>query len=358
MTVDYKIRSIRLVDLIGQLKARNLILSSYFQRNLVWRLPHKRDFIKTILLGYPFPEVFIAKGELDVQNMTSRDCIVDGQQRVNSIEEYLDDKFDVENKKFSDLNQKDKENFLKYEIAIVDLDLKHDDPEVIEIFQRLNRVFYTLNTIEKYSTVYAHAEIVLVAKLISGELYKKLNNNQDDSEEELQYDPRISQEFLEWGKGVKCDGIQKLLSNTDIFTEYEISRQSHLLYALNILTTIQLGIINRNVTRSMLDDYVEEYPDKEVVIKQLNLVANKINGMRLSKKSYWNNKTNIFSLIYVIYSNYDKIKDINAKTIKETLERFEKNLPKEYLDASREGVNNRNERITRDNYLKQLIDSI
>src|SRR5258706_1922629 len=130
-------------------------MSPYFQRNLVWRLLHKIDFIKTILLGYPFPQIFIAKGSLDVENMQTTSCIVDGQQRMNSIMEFIQDKYKVDGKFYSELTIKEKEDFLKYQIPIIDLDIANDSPEIIEIFQRLNRTFYSLSTIEKLASEYA-----------------------------------------------------------------------------------------------------------------------------------------------------------------------------------------------------------
>ncbi len=93
----YQVRSRELIDLVNEIRSKRLIMSPYFQRNLVWRLVHKVDFIKTILLGYPFPQIFIARGNIDLETMTTTSCIVDGQQRMNSISEYLKDQFKVDN---------------------------------------------------------------------------------------------------------------------------------------------------------------------------------------------------------------------------------------------------------------------
>ena len=98
-------------------------MSPYFQRNLVWRDLHKVDFIKTILLGYPFPQIFIAKGTIDLENMSTTSCIVDGQQRMSAIVEFIKDKYRVDNKLFSELEPKQKEEFLKYQVPIIDLDI-------------------------------------------------------------------------------------------------------------------------------------------------------------------------------------------------------------------------------------------
>ncbi|WP_432328677.1 DUF262 domain-containing protein [Mucilaginibacter sp. P25] len=87
--IKYQVRSKELIDVVNEIKSRRLIMSPYFQRNLVWRQIHKIDFIKTILLGYPFPQIFIAKGSIDLNTMSTTSCIVDGQQRMNAIIEYV-----------------------------------------------------------------------------------------------------------------------------------------------------------------------------------------------------------------------------------------------------------------------------
>src|SRR5438034_6514299 len=142
---QYKVRSRDLVDIVNDINAGSIILSPFFQRKLVWRLAHKVDFIKTILLGYPFPEIFTSRGTLDVDTMRSTSCIVDGQQRMNAIKEFIEGGFDVDGESYANLTPAQKEKFLKYEIAIIDLDLPQEHPTIIEIFKRLNRTFYALS---------------------------------------------------------------------------------------------------------------------------------------------------------------------------------------------------------------------
>jgi uncharacterized protein with ParB-like and HNH nuclease domain len=138
----YKVRSRDLVDIVKDIRGGSIILSPYFQRKLVWRIAHKVDFIKTILLGYPFPEIFLSRGTLDVVTMNSTMCVVDGQQRMSTIQEFIKDGFSVDGKTFTELTETEQKEFLKYEIAIIDLDLEQDDPAIIEIFQRLNRTVH------------------------------------------------------------------------------------------------------------------------------------------------------------------------------------------------------------------------
>ncbi|WP_341708926.1 DUF262 domain-containing protein, partial [Halopseudomonas sp.] len=83
--IDYRVRSVSLLNLFNEIRNGRLIPDAYFQRNLVWREVHKIDFIKTILLGLPFPQIFISKGKVDVETMSTVSCIVDGQQRTNAM---------------------------------------------------------------------------------------------------------------------------------------------------------------------------------------------------------------------------------------------------------------------------------
>ena len=64
--IDYRVRSVSLLNLVNDIRNGRLIPDAYFQRNLVWRDVHKIDFIKTIRMGLPFPQIFISKGKVDV----------------------------------------------------------------------------------------------------------------------------------------------------------------------------------------------------------------------------------------------------------------------------------------------------
>jgi hypothetical protein len=355
----------RLIDVVSDIRRSKLVMSPYFQRKLVWRLTHKVDFIKTILLGYPFPEIFIAEGYLDIESMTSKDFLVDGQQRLNSIIEFIDGKFDVDGKIFEQLDPQKKEEFLKYEIAIIDLDLNHDDPTVIEVFKRLNRTFYSLTYIEKLSTEYAACEMMLLAKLISGELKTnedKINEENWDPDienfESLEFDPSIPVDFIDWSKTVNVKKTNELITKTSVFSSYAISRQVHLMFSLNVLGTIKEGIFNRNVGREMLERYKDKFDSKDEILQNLELISEKILKLKLKKDSYWYNKANLFSLIIGFYNNRDKIINLPEAKIKDTLVSFENTVPDEFRLAAKEGINNRKEREIRDRYVKMLIDSI
>ena len=98
--LKYQVRSREIIDLVGAMRNSQLVLTPYFQRNLVWRDTHKRDFIETILKGFPFPQIFVARGSIDIETMVSSTCVVDGQQRLTAIRDYVADDFSVNGKSF------------------------------------------------------------------------------------------------------------------------------------------------------------------------------------------------------------------------------------------------------------------
>jgi len=352
--VKYQVRSKELIDLVNDIKNRRLILSPYFQRNVVWRELHKVDFIKTILMGLPFPQIFIARGSIDVDTMTANSCIVDGQQRMTAIIEYIKNNLEVDGSSFSDLTSTEKEEFLKYQVPIIDLDIKEDDPLIIEIFKRLNRTYYSLSTIEKQSTEYASSEFMIVAKLLSDELF--IFKYEDDKEEMRDLDPNIPPETIEWAKKTTVNNYQKFVLNLGIFTPHEMTRKVHLSFTLNIMSTCIGGFYNRNKLPSQyLDDYAITFENKDDVVKNIELVAKKFIGLKFKKGSYWLNKANAFSLFIVIYNNMDTITNNSLHEVREKLERFASETPPDYALAAKEAVNNKKERLLRNEYLENLL---
>ncbi len=357
--IKYNVRSKCLVDIVNEINSGTLILSPYFQRKLVWRLAHKIDFIKTILLSYPFPEIFIARGSIDVDKMTSTSCIVDGQQRMNSIREFIEGKFEVDEQSYSDLSKTEKERFLKYEIAIIDLDLSVDDPQIIEIFKRLNRTFYSLSTIEKLSTEFASSEFMLVAKLLCGELKKGEDVSENINPTLYKTDPNVTSEFTGWANEIDISYFLYFILKTPCFSKYEISRQVHLMFTLNILSTAIDSHYNRNdLVDTHLETYSENFSEKDTLISSLNSAAKMFNDLRFDESSFWYTKSNAFSLVIAIHEHIDKLSNVALKKLKAILIEFSDNPPADYALAAKEGVNNKRERVLRHRYIVKMIEKV
>lgn len=352
--IRYQIRSIALLNIVNEIKAKRLIPDAYFQRNLVWRDVHKREFIETILLGYPFPQIFFSRGKIDVKKMSSVACVVDGQQRTNAIMEFVDGILTVKGKKFSGLSPEEKASFLKYEIGVVELDMENDDPKVKDIFQRVNRTANSLTAIEKLASEYGATELMLTGKLLAGDL-GFLDEETDEAMKRLKIDPAIETDQLSWLKKQKVDAYQTLIFGGNIFTPQEITRKVPLMYTLNLISTLTVGFFNRNdKTLVLLDDFHQEFPDKNKIVTLFTKTAKAISKLGLDADSIWNNKANFFSLFVRVAQNGGSIAD-PVKT-KAALKKFAVKLPESYVLAAREAVNNKAQRETRDNYLQKLIN--
>ena len=354
--ITYHVRSRYLVDIYNDMKQGKITLSPYFQRKLVWRLTHKVDFIKTILLSYPFPEIFLSRGSINLDDMTSTSSVVDGQQRLTSIRDYIDGQFEVDGKHFADLPARDRESFLKYEIAVIDLDLASDDSQIKEIFQRLNRTFYSLSQIEKMATEYASSEFMLVAKLLAGEL-KEDESLLNVDPALVQDDPNLTEDFIRWANIQRVDAFHKFLLGSEIFSKYEVSRQVHLMFVLNILATCKMDYYNRNDgARSLLEDNAQAFPDKDYLCMEIEKTATVINRIRPVPSEFWYTKSNSFTLFIEIAKRFDQITPTNLPQIREALKGFALDAPADYRLAAKEGVNNVRERAIRGQLVGNLLD--
>lgn len=352
--ISYKIRSSSLLNLINDIKTGKLIPDAYFQRNLVWRDIHNKDFIKTILLGYPFPQIFISRGKVDVEKMLTISCIVDGQQRTHAIMSFVDGEYDVDGRYFNDLEEAEKSAFLKYDVAIIELDLDNNDPQVKEIFQRINRTSNSLTAIEKMASAYATSDFMLTAKHLCDEI----DITAVPTEEEFKEDPNIPSYFYSWARKNKPTVFQKLILEKGIFSPREISRKNHLMHVLNIISTSLGGFYDRNgkSISNLNERAVDFIPDPATkIVSNLNTIAKKINELKLGRKSIYLSKTGFFSLCVALYSYIDVIEDVDMSQLKTLLESFEANQPEPFKLAMSEGLNNKSNRQVRHDFLIDLI---
>lgn len=353
--IKYTIRSIALLNVVNDVKAGRLVPDAYFQRNLVWRDVHKKDFIETILRGYPFPQMFFSRGKIDIEKMSSTSCIVDGQQRTNAIIEFIDNKFQVNGRFFKELPDDEKSAFLKYEIAVVELDLDNDSPHVLEIFKRLNRTANSLTTIEKLASEYAPTEYMYVARLLANDTDPAEVQEQMD-EEDWRLDPNLPTELVQWAKTKPPSVFEELISSLDVFSDREIARKVHLMYVLNIMSTILGGFFNRNEkTGSLLEDYKDAFPSKDYVYDLVFNSLRVIQGLNLESHSFWSAKANFFSLIVAIAKRLDSGEKINPASTRIALIEFAAKPDEEYALAAREAVNNKKERQLRHQRIAALL---
>lgn len=148
-----------LYDWYNQTPAQ-LVLNPKFQRRAVWTPQSKSYLINTILLGLPLP-VFFLRQNTDPQSKKTIREVVDGQQRLRAIFDFIDNGFALRKSQndeyggcyFSELPIEVQSDFLSYELSVnVLIDL--EDKDVLDIFARLNSYGVKLNKQELVNAKY------------------------------------------------------------------------------------------------------------------------------------------------------------------------------------------------------------
>ncbi len=319
----------KISEIYRRVKDGSLILQPEFQRKYVWTQEHKEEFIDTILKGLPFPEVYLAQQGIDIEKVISREVIVDGQQRLTTIIQYVDEPDDSKEfgktvPKFKDLENEDRNDFLNYNVVFRDLgDIKGD--LIKEIFRRINLTKFGLEQIEIQNAIY-DGEFISTAKTII------------DSLDEDEF---------------------------GIFSESELSRMSDLHYTMLLMSTIINGgyFTRDKEIENMVIRYNEEFEESDTFREGFINHFTFLNSLGLENDSIWLRKSNFFTLFIETYGK--ELPD--SVELKRRLEEFEKivlsnkNKAKEENDFSfyyanmYTGTNNRTSRVYRGELFEKYI---
>jgi hypothetical protein len=142
------------LDFITWREGKTLIITPKFQRRGVWTSAARSFFIDTLLQGMPVPPLYLRIRQSDDRKQIVRE-LVDGQQRISAVLDYLDDKYALSRalgaqyggKKFSKLQPNDQDLIRSYSF-ICEVFHGISDKEVLEIFMRLNTYSVPLNAQE------------------------------------------------------------------------------------------------------------------------------------------------------------------------------------------------------------------
>ncbi|MDE5562767.1 MAG: DUF262 domain-containing protein [Clostridiales bacterium] len=288
MKMNWLPNNMTILDIYNEIKHGKLTTRPYYQRRLVWTIKDKEMFIETILNGYPFPEVYFCQGEVDMTSLTTKKFVVDGQQRLTTIVDYIDGKLPVKKiPLFNNLNNEEKQNFLNYKVIVRDLE-QITEPDIKDVFNRLNRTDYTLNAIELLYAQY-QGEYISTAKNIVN----------------------INENFFD-----------------NLLGEKSISRMNDLDFILQIMTTVENGIYFSGSKE--VETYVALYNDYyENSNKMVHLVSKAIEiflKLNLKKDSLFFKKAASYSLIVELCLLRERLEEINIESLKDKLYEFEKCL--------------------------------
>lgn len=313
-----------IADIYEKIDNNRLDLSPDFQRKFVWTHEHQEAFLDTILNGYPFPEIYVCQGETDTKKLRTSQKVIDGQQRLTTIKNYIENTFELPLKtipEFEQLDGDDREHFLTYQIVVRDIG-KVDDSLVKEIFRRINLTKFKLEDIEIHNAIY-DGKYIQVAKELSNEI-----------------------ELEKFG----------------VFHDSEFTRMVDVYFFLQVMSTIERGgyYHRDNELEKCIAEFNDEYRNSH---KTKSLILNSIsiiNELNFTLDTIWFRKSNFFTLVVEICFS-KKIPD----NFKEKLQEFESNIMANKHDKENEhgqyygcmyaGTNNRKSRVIRSEFFRKYV---
>ncbi|MGC8622217.1 MAG: DUF262 domain-containing protein [Caldisphaera sp.] len=337
----YSINDFREWDAKGE-----LLLVPRFQRRAVWKDEARSYLIDSIINGYPIPQIYM-RIKIDTESGKSVREVVDGQQRLRAILDFLKDKFgimSVHNKLyggmlFSRLPEEVQNEFLNYELSTM-LILDEKDTTVLEVFNRLNTYTITLNKIEKLNAKYFGA---------------------------------FKQTAFELGIN-----FNRFWLDNKILTEKNILRMDDAGLCAELLIAMMAGIKpgGKKVLEEFFKNYDDEFKERDKFVerfkKVIDIIGDIFSGELVNTK--FHEKGLFYSLFCVIYNSTYGLEGIQARErvkitqgdylkVKEALLELDKtlrnldeyNAPKEVIFALGGHTNNISSRKIRYDFISKKI---
>ncbi|MDR6733478.1 DUF262 domain-containing protein [Sphingobacterium sp. 2149] len=152
--------TIPIADIYQKLSSGELTINRNYQRSAgLWPDNARSYFLDTIINEFPFPKIIIRQS-VDLRTRKTKREIIDGQQRLLTIRDFIDNKIKLSkvSKNFSlhyfnDLPEDIQNRFLAYEISSDNV-LSASEEEVLEIFRRINSYTLPLSKTEQRHATY------------------------------------------------------------------------------------------------------------------------------------------------------------------------------------------------------------
>ncbi|WP_169755071.1 DUF262 domain-containing protein [Campylobacter curvus] len=353
MPNNFSRNSIKISDIYSKFNNEEWIIDKTYQRRKVWGIKDNIRLIETILLELVIPEIFIWDCDTDPTTGKTITHIVDGQQRINAIFEFIQGKFKLQSKylispdiqnlygdlTFSQLPDDIKKRIWIYEISVVNLNNTFSLDEIKNMFYRLNLTDYSLNEQEK-------------------------RNSMDSV----------------FGKAAESLADSDFWTKHKVFSPKDVRRMGDVEYCSSILLLCREGIVDQTKQETLdqlYTDFVDEYPDRDKDLEKVNDAINYINAIITPEiESFSSKKIQMFTLFALAFDFIDNeilindeikkyfvqfVKTYNAfkneyefpLSTEEERKVFE--MIKKYKLASSEGVNKISNRMIRFEVLKKIL---
>ena len=290
----------------------------------MWTHEHQEDFIDTILKGLPFPEIYTCQGDIDIKNLKTVQHVIDGQQRLTTIRNYINGNFKNPLKKvkpYESLSDNETKDFLGYQIVVRDIGAVDDDT-VREIFRRINLTKFKLEDIELHNAIY-NGHFITTAKEI-------------------------------------LDNIN--ISEFSVFRESEFTRMADLHFILLVMATIENeGYFSRD---KEIETYIAKYNDEYKNYSHMKALLIKIfaiiSDLKLEDDSIWFRKSNFYTLVIEMAKNNFNYPENLRKRLTDLELKIREGKNKEnefgeYYKYMYSGTHNRISRVKRGEIFKKYV---
>jgi hypothetical protein len=323
----------RLRVLLTAIGNGSLVPQPDFQRRLVWTNKDKVEFIKTVLEGYPFPEIYIAAGHVDTKTGEGAEVLVDGQQRITSLYQYFkgspDLRLPAEVPSYSGLDEPTQVAFLEYKVVVRDLGNMPIE-QIKQVFQRINSTSYGLNAMEIHNA-------------------------------------RYGGEFKDLAERV---ALSDFFDRNKVFTSTDVKRMKDVLYCAGLLATTMGTYFNRDSEiEQYLEKYNEDLPEKESIFASVETVLTFIDRLNFQPNSRIFKKADFFTLFVEAHACI--IKDglqLDVAKVRSALDRFftqvelaslgegeSESAGVRYYKAALQATNDRSNRILRGEIIQSIL---
>ncbi len=281
MTINELVHAgpVTVTELVQNFRDGKYYVDNSFQRRLVWTEKQKIRLIETILIGYPIPEIYLHQQPPDIETHQIRHSIVDGQQRINCLVQFISNEFvlgarhldaenqdsDFANLDWTALSAERKNKILSYSLNARRVPQTVTLDEIRMVFKRLNETDRSLNPQE-----IRHAEF-------DGEFIK------------------VAEEIANWPFWRKFD----------VFTDTNIRRMADVEFATSLLSLIKNGI-SSDTTASINelydlfnDSYDDAEADKNEISSRLTAIETILDNQP-ELKSFFSKTVHLYTLFDLI----------------------------------------------------------